>query len=82
VLWMRRMRHLVKVGLANLMAGSSGRRVARRCDCAPPGYDPAPAAHRRDESGRIVAEGNHGELVRAGACMRGLRRCNLMSHAR
>jgi len=32
--------------------------------------------------GRIVAEGNHASWYVPGACMRGLRRCNLMSHAR
>ena len=58
--------HLVQVGLANLMAGSSGR-----------GRTTLVIAHRLAtiqrlrrivvmSQGRIVAEGNHGELVRAG----------------
>jgi ATP-binding cassette subfamily B protein len=58
--------HLVQVGLANLMAGSSGR-----------GRTTLVIAHRLAtiqrlrrivvmNQGRIVAEGNHGELVRAG----------------
>jgi ATP-binding cassette subfamily B protein len=58
--------HLVQLGLANLMAGSSGR-----------GRTTLVIAHRLAtiqrlrrivvmNQGRIVAEGNHGELVRAG----------------